>query len=124
MSENPNTAIAVTVRDPDTGEMLPVRISDEYAELLIAFYDNDCRHEETEPLRAKHSNGSVHVYNNCRRCGERVGTAISQQDRDWVETLPWESSKLSETYSIERKQELEAMQLALAKRQNADRGQR
>lgn len=124
MSDHLNTAVAETVLDPETGEMLPIRISDEYAELLTAFYDNECRHENTEPLRAKHSNGSIHVYNNCKRCGERVGTAISQRDRDWVETLLWESTKLSETYSIERKKELEAMQLDLARRQNDGRGDR
>lgn len=113
--------IVDTVLDPESGKRLEIRSCNEYAAIIMAFAESACEHEATGPLRAKLSNGSIHVFNCCKRCGKRVGTAIPQLDRDWVETLPWETAELSEVYALQRQAEKEAMLLDLARHQNSDR---
>lgn len=67
-------------------------------------------------------NGAVQVRDCCNTCGERVGTAKSQKDKQWVESLPWQPDELAETYTSRRRAEREAVLLALAKKQYAERG--
>lgn len=122
MDEEYEYATAEFVTDPETGEVLAIEHTREYAKLVRAFHERECKHSETEPYRVRIANGAVQVRNCCTHCGERVGTAISQKDKAWVESLPWQSTDLSDSYSNRREVERKTMLLDLAKRQYAERG--
>lgn len=122
MAEETGFATAAFVKDPETGEVLAVEHTREYSKLMRAYHERECKHDETEMFRVRIANGAVQVRRCCKHCGERVGTAISQKDKYWVDTLPWQSSDLANTYSSRRHAEKEAMLLDLAKRQYVERG--
>ncbi len=110
------------VKDPETGEVLAVEHTREYSRSVLAFNAAECSHPATTPYRVRIANGAVQVRDCCNTCGERVGTAKSQKDKQWVESLPWQPDELATTYTSRRHAEREAMLLALAKKQYAERG--
>lgn len=110
------------VKDPEAGEVLAVEHTREYSRAVLAFNAATCGHAETAPYRVRIANGAVQVRDCCNACGERVGTARSQKDKAWVESLPWQSDELAASYTTRRHLEREAMLLALAKKQYAERG--
>lgn len=122
MDEDAGYYTSMWVTDPETDEALIVEHTIEYARLVRAFHEADCKHTEASPSRVKVSNGAVHVYNCCNSCGQRVGTALSQKERTWVEELPWQDSETSLSCDRRREAEKLEMLLALAKRQYAERG--
>lgn len=122
MTEEPEFASAEHIKDPETGEILAVERDLEYATLIRAFNERECKHSETAPFRVRIANGAVQVRDCCTHCGERVGTALSQKNKSWLETLPWQSPELSNTYTNRRDAERSVILLDLAKRQYAERG--
>lgn len=122
MAEEPEFATAEFVEDPVTGEVLAVEHTREYSQIVRAFHARECQHGETEAYRVRIANGATQVRNCCKHCGERVGTAISQKDKVWVEGLAWQSEDLSKSYSNRRAAERRTILLDLAKRQYAARG--
>ena len=115
-------ATATFVTDPDSGEVLAVEHTPEYLGTLRAFQADICRHVERVPQRIRIANGAMQVRNCCKKCGERVGTALSQKDKAWVDSLPWHSEELSTSYENRRRVEWERALLGLARRQYAERG--
>lgn len=110
------------IRDPDTGELLPIEIGPDYSAALHKFYAMECRHEHQEPMRITIADGRTQVVKCCTSCGERVGTPMSQKDRAWVESLKWLPAELHESYRERRQKERHAIMLDLARKQFAERG--
>lgn len=114
---------ALFVKDPDTGKVLVIEPGGELADVLQGFYSQECGHAETTLMRVKTANGHLSVRNCCTSCGERVGTAVSQkQGAAWLDTLPWQSDELTQTYTTRRHAEKQQLLLSLARRQYEERG--
>lgn len=110
------------IEDPETGQLLPIQRGIEYARALQKFYEAECTHPSTEVLRVRVAGGSVQVRNCCTVCGDRRGTSLSQKDKAWVESLPWQSSGRAGTYKSRRDEEKRAILIDLARRQFAENG--
>ncbi|MEM7779453.1 MAG: hypothetical protein AAF697_03560 [Pseudomonadota bacterium] len=110
------------IKDPDTGQLLPIEKDSAYREALVEFYDRECSHEHSEPMALIISDGRKQVYRCCTECGERIGSAMSQKDKAWVDSLPTESLALSERYTDRRNQERHEIMLRLARQQFSERG--
>lgn len=122
MDEDTPFAKAFFVEDPDTGEVLTVEKTIEYARASIAFHQVACHHENTSPFRVRVANGSVQVRKCCVDCGDRLGTALPQKDKAWVASLPWQPDEHAATYKSRRDAEWRSILLDIAKRQYAERG--
>lgn len=110
------------IEDPDTRQLLPIERGIEYARALQNFYEGECSHPSTEPMRIRVAGGSVQVRNCCTVCGDRQGTPLAQKDKAWVESLPWQSDELADTYKSRRVAERRAILLDLARRQFEENG--
>lgn len=110
------------IRDPDTGELLPIEKDAEYRQVLIDFHRSECAHEATEVMRVTIADGRMQVMKCCVVCGERFGSPLSQKDKDWVATLRSLPVDLSGSYQRRRHGERKVRLLALAKKQYEDRG--
>lgn len=110
------------VEDPETGEVLAVERTREYHRTIAVYYQAECQHPRITPYRVQVANGSMQVRNCCVECGDRVGTALSQKDKAWVASLPWQPEEHAETYKSRRNAERQAILLDLARRQYAERG--
>lgn len=122
MSENDDLNHATFVKDPETGEVLTVERDLEYSRALSAFYSAECKHLTISQFRVKVAGGSVQLRNCCTECGERVGTALAQNDKAWVASLPFQPEAHAATYKSRREVERQALLLGLARRQYAERG--
>lgn len=110
------------IKDPETGELLPIEKDADYHEVMAEFYGSECRHPETEAMRVTIADGRTQVVKCCIRCGERVGTPLSQKDKSWVNSLKCLPPELMGTYEGERFAKKKRMLLGLARKQYADRG--
>lgn len=122
MTEQFNFPTACFVEDSETGEVLAVEHTVEYTRTILAFHQAECQHPITTPHRVPVANGSMQVRTCCVDCGARVGAALSQKDKAWVESLPWQPEENSATYKSRRDAEQRAILLDLARRQYAERG--
>ena len=110
------------VKDPETGELLSIERDQKFHEALSQFYQAECSHPEPIPMLVKIADGREQVYRCCTLCGERVGTALSQKDRNWVTSLKELPAELVHSYASRRKKEKRALLLRLAREQFAERG--
>lgn len=110
------------VKDPASGEVLTIERTVEYSRALVAFHRAECQHPSTTQYRVRVANDAVQVRNCCVECGGRVGTALSQRDKAWVDSLPWQPEEHAATYTSRRNAERQAILLDLARRQYAERG--
>lgn len=110
------------IKDSDSGELLPIEKDAEYREVMTAFYGSECKHDNLEPMRVTIADGRMQVMNCCTVCGERVGGAMSQKDRGWVESLPALPADLTESHNAQRHRKKHELLLALARKQFVDRG--
>ncbi len=110
------------IKDPKTGELLAIEHTSEYRLLISQFYEETCQHLEKKPYRVQVANGNLQVRNCCISCGERLGNALVQKDKIWVESLPWLPEILSKSYSSRRSAELREKLLQLARKQYEERG--
>ncbi|MGV3729145.1 MAG: HNH endonuclease [Sphingopyxis sp.] len=110
------------IKDPETGELLPVEKNMEYHNLMSAFYGRECKHPELEPMKVMIADGRIQIMKACVNCGERVGTAMSQKDRAWVDSLMSLPEELVEGYRSRRARERHDILLSLARKQFAARG--
>jgi len=110
------------VEDPETGDLLIIERDSEYAQTIITFNQGECSHPETEPTRVRIANGAIQVRQCCTVCGARVGTSMPQKDKGWVDSLPWQSVELSNTYKERRRAELQGILLDLARKQQQRNG--
>lgn len=122
MSDAPSYAPATFVTDPETGERLIVEHDEAYAALMGDFLSSYCLHPERRIFRFKVANGAVQVRDCCTTCGQGLGTALSQKDKAWVETLPWLPDGMSANYYDNREADKRRLLLELARRQHAERG--
>lgn len=58
----------------------------------------------------------------CVECGDRLRTALTQKDKAWVASLPWQPEEHAATYKSRRDDEWRSILLDLARRQYAERG--
>lgn len=123
MTDAPSYPLATFVTDPLTGERFIVERDDSYVAMLAAFSSSHCQHPERRTSRFKTSNGAVQVRECCTTCGQAFGSALSQKDRSWVETLPWLADGMSANYCEERETEKRRLLLGLARKQHAERGE-
>jgi hypothetical protein len=121
MDEDTPFSRACFVEDPDTGEVLTVEKDEDFRRLQHAFYQDECKHPNTAKFRVKIRGGQVQVRLCCTNCGDRLGTALPQKDRD-LATLTWQPEQHAETYKSRRHDEWQATLLDLARRQYAQRG--
>lgn len=110
------------IKDPETGDLLPIERDRRFLDALSEFYRNECNHTETAPMIVRIADGREQVYRCCVQCGERVGTALSQKDKDWVANLDELPASLVESYSSRRNVEKRAILLRVAREQFAERG--
>lgn len=122
MDDDFDFATACFVEDPESGEVLAVEHTTEYSRAVISFNQSECPHGSTTAYRVRIANGALQVRNCCVECGERVGTALSQKERPWVESLPWQPEEHAASYKSRRDAERRTMLLDLARRQYAERG--
>jgi hypothetical protein len=123
MNEETKFIRATHVKDPDTGEVLNIEKDEEYTRLLNAFFAAECKHEgSVAQYRVKIASGGFQVRDCCVNCGERLGTALSQKDKEWVASLPWQPEEHAATYKSRRYEEWQATLVTLARQQYADRG--
>lgn len=122
MIDAPSYALATFATEPETGERPIVEHDDEYAALMGAFSASFCPHPAKGTFRFKVSNGAVQVRECCTSCGAGFGSAMSQKDKAWVESLPWLPDGTSANYYEEREAEKRRLLLDLARRQHAGRG--
>ena len=113
---------ACFLKDPDTGEVLTVEKDAEYLRLLNLWHHEECKHPKTAPFRVKIANGGFQVRACCIECGDRLGTALSQKDKEWVSALDWQPEEHAATYKSRRDTEWQTTLLDLARRQYAERG--
>lgn len=122
MTDAPSYALATFATDPESGERLVVEHDENYSILMGAFSSGYCRHPERGTFRFKVSNGSTQVRECCTACGQAFGTALSQKDKGWVETLPWLADGMSANYFKEREADKRRLLLDLARKQYVERG--
>lgn len=110
------------VKDPETGQLLPIEKDQSWRTALNAFFADECQHVSHEAMRVTIADGRTQVMRCCTKCGDRIGSPMSQKDREWVQSLPWLSADLIEGYSSRRSRERHAIMLDLARRQFRERG--
>lgn len=111
------------VKDRETGEVLNIEWDEDYRAEILAFYDRQCAHPETEVRRVKVANGSIQVRSCCTVCGTRVGNAQKQEDAAWVASLPIQDASEEATYANRRADEKYEIAMRHAARQRAERGE-
>jgi len=112
----------VWVKDPETGNVLPVERDAEYQAAMAQFYAAECEHPNKIPMRVPIADGRTQVSLGCTVCGARIGSAMSQKDREWVESLPIIREEWADTYNSRRGEQRRDILLALARKQFAARG--
>ena len=110
------------IKDPESGDLLPLEKDGRYLDALSAFYASECSHEESTPMIVKIADGRPQVYRICTNCGDRIGTAMSQKDKEWVDSLPQLPDELKGNYQARRAQEKREVALRVAREQFAERG--
>ncbi|NLR73370.1 hypothetical protein HGI47_21095 [Novosphingobium sp. ERN07] len=110
------------ILDPETDEYLPIERGQAWLDAMNEFHATQCKHEHFEALKVRIADGRPQVYKCCTNCGERSGTAMSQKDREWVDSLSWLPDELIENYRSRREREKHAVLLGLAREQFAERG--
>jgi len=110
------------IKDPETGQILPIEIGPDYTAAVQRFHAMECKHEQQEPMRMTIADGRTQVVKCCTSCGQRCGTPMGQKDRAWVESLKWLPAELYEGYRARRNRERNAIMLELARKQFAERG--
>jgi len=110
------------IKDPETGQLLPIEIGPDYSAAIHKFFEMECKHEQLEPMRITIADGRTQIVKCCTSCGERRGTPLGQKDRAWVHSLPQLPAELHETYKSRRLKERHAILLELARKQFAERG--
>jgi hypothetical protein len=110
------------IKDPESGELLPIEKDAEYGQILADFHSSECKHADTEVMKFTIADGRTQVVKCCVLCGERIGTPLSQKDKEWVSTLKALPDDLIGSYRDRRNEKRTSLLLALAKKQYADRG--
>lgn len=110
------------IRDPETREYLPIEHDQSWFDAMHAFHEAACKHDRFEPRKVRIADGRPQVYKCCIDCGERSGTAMSQKDKAWLESLEWLPDSLVESYHSRREREKHGVLLELARSQYAERG--
>lgn len=110
------------VKCPKTAEVLPIERDKAFTADDQAYWQADCKHEDSATMRVPIKGGAIQVRDCCTRCGTRVGNPYSQADKSWVAGLPLLSDELAGSYSALRHSERKALMLKHAYRQREERG--